>query len=278
MMYQAVAMATEMITSRPTLRAGTLTSSADCGMTSKPINKKGMAINTVKKPAVPGVNKGSIFDTSPRVAEPKIINTPTASKKNTVKFWAMDACLTPRTFNQVMMIAPMTPINAHVRCTVCPATSHSGIALISGKIYATVRGNATASKATMVTYPPTNAHEPIKANRGPRPRNTYWWTPPANGIAEVSSEYTSPTAAIMAPPTTTATTEPMVPASSIQPPVSTTQPKPIIAPKPKASASIFVSVLASFTGCFPDISDIMFPLSYCAPLAFWCACSSYVVV
>src|SRR5699024_12493952 len=74
-----------------------------------------MAINTVKKPAVPGVNKGSIFDTSPRVAERKIINTPTASKKNTVKFWAMDACLTPRTFNQVMMIAPMTPINAHVR-------------------------------------------------------------------------------------------------------------------------------------------------------------------
>src|SRR5699024_7819599 len=151
MMYQAVAIATEMITGRPTLRAGTFTSSADWGMTSKPINKNGMAINTVKKPAVPGVNKGSIFETAPRVVEPKIISTPTASRKMTVKFWAMDACLTPRTFNQVMIIAPMTPINAHVRCTVCPATSHNGIALISGKIYATVRGNATASKATMVT-------------------------------------------------------------------------------------------------------------------------------
>src|SRR5699024_12505626 len=133
MMYQAVAMATEMITSRPTLRAGTLTSSADCGMTSKPINKKGMAINTVKKPAVPGVNKGSIFDTSPRDAVPKIINTPTAIKKNTVKFWSMYACLTPSIFNQMMMIKPMTAINVNVSCTVCQATFHNGIASLSAE-------------------------------------------------------------------------------------------------------------------------------------------------
>src|SRR5699024_147254 len=113
--YHAVAMATEMITNRPILRAGTLTSSPDCGKTSKPINKNGMAISTVKNPAVPGVNNGSILDTSPRVAEPKIISAPTTSRKMIVKFWAIEACLTPRTLSQVITRPPITPISAQVR-------------------------------------------------------------------------------------------------------------------------------------------------------------------
>src|SRR5690625_4371430 len=151
MMYQVVAMATEMITSQPIFLDGTLTTSADCGITSKPINRNGIAIRTVKNPAVPGVNSGSILVASPRVAEPKIINTPTTSKKITVKFCAIEACLTPRTFSQVMSSPPITPISAQVKCAVGPATSHSGTALRAGKIEATVPGNATASKATIVT-------------------------------------------------------------------------------------------------------------------------------
>src|SRR5699024_1132295 len=65
---------------------------------------------------------------------------------------------------------------------------------------------------------------------------------------------------MIAPPTRIATTAPMVPAFSIQPPVRTTQPKPIMAPKPSASASILVSVLASLTGCCPVVCvDMLLP-------------------
>jgi len=56
-------------------------------------------------------------------------------------------------------------------------------------------------------------------------------------MAAVSSAYVRPTTAMIAPPATIASTAPSEPAEPIQSPVSTTQPKPIMAPKPSARTS-----------------------------------------
>ena len=80
-------------------------------------------------------------------------------------------------------------------------------------------------------------HEPMNDHRGPMPRNKKLCSPPALGIAAVSSAYVRPTTAMITPPAAIASTAPSVPAEPIQSPVSTTQPKPIIAPNPSANTS-----------------------------------------
>lgn len=48
MTYQMVASTTATTTSRPIWRAGMFTSSADCGMTSKPTKRNGTTTSTAK--------------------------------------------------------------------------------------------------------------------------------------------------------------------------------------------------------------------------------------
>src|SRR5699024_3124440 len=149
--YQMVAMITEMTTSLPTWRSGTLASSADCGMTSKPTNRNGTAIMTAKNPLTPGANIGSRLRAPPPVKAPVSSMSPTSSKNTATKVCTMPAILVPRILIQVRIIAVATPMSAHVRLTSNAATVHNGTWLICGQMYSTVLGTATASKAIIVT-------------------------------------------------------------------------------------------------------------------------------
>ena len=150
MTYQAAASRTETMMVPPSCLAGRCISSETWGMTSKPTNRNGTVTSTRKKPAVPLVKNGSMVSTEPRVNAPKIIMSPTISRKRITKICTMEACFTPRMLIAVMMTAVSDPTSAQVRFTSKPATVHSGIWLRPGKMYCRVRGTATASKATMV--------------------------------------------------------------------------------------------------------------------------------
>src|SRR5699024_8600392 len=151
--YQIVAIMTEITTSLPTCRAGTLASSADCGITSKPTNKNGTAIITAKKPLTPEVNSGSRLRASPPVNAPVRSMRPTTSRNKTTNVCTMPAIFVPLMLIHVRTTAVTTPINAQVRLISKPATVHSGMWLILGQMYSIVFGTATASNAMIVTYP-----------------------------------------------------------------------------------------------------------------------------
>ena len=124
--YQMVARTTAITTRRPICRGGMFTSSADCGMTSKPTNRNGTTTRTAKYPPIPPVKKGSMFSVDPPVKEPKTSIKPMIRSSRTTKVWATPASFTPRILTPVMTTAATAPTRAQVRCTWLPAISHSG--------------------------------------------------------------------------------------------------------------------------------------------------------
>lgn len=78
----------------PMRRGGMLSSSADCGMTSNPTNRKGTTIITEKSP-VAFVKSGSRLLTDPPVPAPNTRRAPTSSRAPTTMVWTMPASFTP---------------------------------------------------------------------------------------------------------------------------------------------------------------------------------------
>ena len=94
MMYQRVAAATETMIITPMRRGGMLSSSADCGMTSKPTKRNGTTTITVKRPRA-SVKRGSKFATEPPVPAPNTRRAPMTSSVATTIVCTMPASLTP---------------------------------------------------------------------------------------------------------------------------------------------------------------------------------------
>ena len=115
MMYQAAAMSTEMNEMLPTLRGGMFTSSAACGITSKPTKRNGTTMSTAKKPPAPPVKKGSKFAPSPPVNAPTICSAPMAKRKMTTNICTPPATFTPRLLMSVMSTATTEPTRAQTR-------------------------------------------------------------------------------------------------------------------------------------------------------------------
>ncbi len=104
-----------MTTNRPIWRAGTFTSSADCGMTSNPTNRNGTTTRTAKKPATPPVNSGCMLSGEPPVNDPNTSIRPMTSSSTTTNVWTTLANFTPRMLMVVMTIAAIEPTSAQVR-------------------------------------------------------------------------------------------------------------------------------------------------------------------
>lgn len=93
---------------------GTLTSSADCGMTSKPTKKKGTTTRTASSPAL-SVKSGSALLVSPSKSE-----RPTRAKAMTMRKMITELCnrlaaLMPRMFRAVRTMLVIVPMSAHTR-------------------------------------------------------------------------------------------------------------------------------------------------------------------
>ena len=127
MTYQIVARITATTTSLPICRGATLTSSADCGMTSKPTKRNGTTTSTAKNPPMPPVKNGSMCTVEPPVNDPSTSIAPTISRNNTTKVCTTPASFTPRMLMPVITTAATAPTSAQVKYTCSPAICQSGI-------------------------------------------------------------------------------------------------------------------------------------------------------